>query len=520
MELKKQILKQNIQKSKAFTQVTLDDDCIVKDSKPDIIKIIHTKGSIIFEESKVNNQTVWVTGKLKFTVLYRSDGNAGKVETLSDTIDFGEKIMMDEIEELDTVKLSGKLEDLSITAINSRKLAVRAVVGITAVSEQLREEELVSGAEGEEDIQQKQENRQMLLLVTSKKDILRTHNEMNLPAASPNIGRILYYNADIQNKEVSLSNDRVQVQGMAHLDVLYSSLEGQLEWYDAMVPFSGTMDCEGADAQSLYWIVITPADIELEAAADYDGEMRSLHLDMVFDVSLKVWEEKEETILSDIYALNKHLVPEKEIMKLTKLVIKNEAKLRLSQQMKLDEGQEKILQLCSYEGAADIDSVETIDNGLKVEGVLGVHILYATVDDSSPLAHAFEQIPFTQVIDVPGLRKDNRNIRYELEPGMDQLQVNLLDNERYEIKASLSITALVLEEDYTDKIVDVRESELDMERLQRQPGITGYIVQSQESLWDIARRYHTTEEGIIATNGLKTANVKAGDKIIIVKSVG
>lgn len=68
---------------------------------------------------------------------------------------------------------------------------------------------------------------------------------MNLPAASPNIGRILYYNADIQNKEVSLSNDRVQVQGMAHLDVLYSSLEGQLEWYDAMVPFSGTMDCEG-----------------------------------------------------------------------------------------------------------------------------------------------------------------------------------------------------------------------------------------------------------------------------------
>ena len=102
---------------------------------------------------------------------------------------------------------------------------------------------------------------------------------------------------------------------------------------------------------------------------------------------------------------------------------------------------------------------------------------------------------------------------------LHQLQVNLLDNERYEIKAALSITALVLEEDYTDKIVDVRENELDMEQLQRQTGITGYIVQPQESLWDIARRYHTTEEGILATNGLKTANVKAGDKIIIVKSV-
>ena len=118
MELKKQILKQNIQKSKAFTQVTLDDDCIVKDSKPDIIKIIHTKGSIIFEESKVNNQTVWVTGKLKFTVLYRSDGNAGKVETLSDTIDFGEKIMMDE--EKDTGIDSEEIDLISATLINER----------------------------------------------------------------------------------------------------------------------------------------------------------------------------------------------------------------------------------------------------------------------------------------------------------------------------------------------------------------------------------------------------------------
>ena len=42
MELKTQQLKQNTIKSKAFTQVTLDDDCIVRDSNPDIITIIHT----------------------------------------------------------------------------------------------------------------------------------------------------------------------------------------------------------------------------------------------------------------------------------------------------------------------------------------------------------------------------------------------------------------------------------------------------------------------------------------------
>jgi len=183
LELKRQTLKQNSQKGRAFTQVTLDDDCIVKDNKPDVIKIIHTKGQVLFEEVKVSSQTVWVTGQLRFTILYRSEEN--RLETMSDSVNFGEKIFMDEAEELDTVKLTGSLEDLTISAINSRKLAVRAVIGIKAVCEQMTEEELVNSISGDPGIQQKQDSRQMLLLVTSKKDILRTHNEMTLPKASP-----------------------------------------------------------------------------------------------------------------------------------------------------------------------------------------------------------------------------------------------------------------------------------------------------------------------------------------------
>ena len=50
MELKRQLFRQNLLRSKAFTQITLDDDCIVKDNKPDLLNIIHTRGSVIFED--------------------------------------------------------------------------------------------------------------------------------------------------------------------------------------------------------------------------------------------------------------------------------------------------------------------------------------------------------------------------------------------------------------------------------------------------------------------------------------
>ena len=57
MELKRQLFRQNLLRSRAFTQITLDDDCIVKDNKPDLLNIIHTRGSVIFEDVKVSSQT-------------------------------------------------------------------------------------------------------------------------------------------------------------------------------------------------------------------------------------------------------------------------------------------------------------------------------------------------------------------------------------------------------------------------------------------------------------------------------
>lgn len=519
MELKKQVLRQNTEKSRAFTQITLDDDCIVKDNKPDVIKIIHTRGSVSFEESKVSSQTVWVTGRLQFTVLYRSDEKSGKLESLTDSVAFGEKLILDGVEELDAVKLTGKLEDLAISAINSRKLAVRALIGIYATAEQQRQEELVNAVLDEDDVQQRQEEKEMLLLVTSKKDILRTHNEANLPGARPNIGRIIYHNVDIRNREVTLSGGRVQLAGEAYVTVLYASEEGQLEWYDVMIPVSGSMDMDDAAAESLYWIRTGTADIELEAVNDYDGEMRTISLDIVFDMDIKVWREETVQVLTDAYALNRRLIPKYEPMSAWKLLMKNMAKLRVSEQLGLESGQERILQLCSYEGEISIDQVEQVENGLSVEGILLLHILYATADDSFPVGHAFSQVPFAQVIDVPGLSAQSEGVTYELEPGIDQLQVNLLDNDKYEVKATLSLSALVLSREQFNRIEEIGEEPFDVESLQGQPGLTGFVAQTDEDLWSIAKQYHTTEQELVAANGLKSPKLRAGDKIIIVKSV-
>ena len=67
MELNKHICNQLVEKDSAFAQITLDDDYIVRDNKPDILRAIYTKGMVTLEDIKLGNQVVWITTGFSFT---------------------------------------------------------------------------------------------------------------------------------------------------------------------------------------------------------------------------------------------------------------------------------------------------------------------------------------------------------------------------------------------------------------------------------------------------------------------
>ena len=517
MELEKKIIKRIHEKGKAFSQITLDDDYIIKDNKPDAIKIVHTQGKIVFEESKAASQAVWINGKLEFAVLYRSDDEFNKLEVLTGAIPFQEKVAVDGITELDPIKLRADIEDLSAGLINSRKLAIRAVVNLTVQAEETVEEQIASGLINPEGYELKQTERQMLKLLTAKKDVVRIRNEIRLPNAKPNIRKILWYTIDIRNVESSPENGKMHMQGEAYVAVIYrSEEEEQMQWLETTMPFSGDVDCDETESPDLYWVRVEPQNLEIELQNDYDGESRVLGADLSFEVDLKLWKEEQVRILEDVYALDREVIPHREKGLTPCLRMKNVAKVRIGDQFRLESNQEKILQICCYQGHIHIDKTIVAENGVAFEGVLHVHILYFTADDNFPIAHLEEVLPFEQVVEVNHI---SENTWYEYDASVDMLQVNLLDNAEYEIKAGLRLSVLAFDENCTEKITELEEAPLDVNQLVNQPGIVGYIVQENEELWDISKKYHTTMEEIAGINSLKSSKIKPGNKLIIVKRV-
>lgn len=58
---------------------------------------------------------------------------------------------------------------------------------------------------------------------------------------------------------------------------------------------------------------------------------------------------------------------------------------------------DRILQICHSSGNVKLDEAEAKDDGLHIEGVLEVGLLYLTDDDTEPVGTATEVVPFRPV---------------------------------------------------------------------------------------------------------------------------
>ena len=90
--------------------------------------------------------------------------------------------------------------------------------------------------------------------------------------------------------------------------------------------------------------------------------------------------------------------------------------------------------------------------------------------------------------------------------------------EDYEIEAQVNLDMCVFMQTQLEVVTDMNIEPIDYEKKSHMPGIVGYIVQPEDTLWSIARKYYATTESIRKLNHLEDDTVREGDRLIIVKS--
>lgn len=517
MELVKKKIHMDRIANKAGTQMVLEEDVNISDNRPDAIQLIAAKGEVVMDEIRVNDDKVSLKGKLQVQILYLTD-EEGTCASMESAVTFDEKVNMEGVHNGDTVLASWKTEDLNVGLINSRKLSVQAMISFNVELEEKMEQEAAVDIYHDEPVEYRKQVYPMLQMTVNKKDIFRIKEEMELPSNLPNAFRLVWHSITLNNIEFKSLDEKIALQGEMKAFFLYEG-EGDNDrtlWYENTVPFSGMIECHGCRENMLTDIRYTTSQCSVEIKQDFDGEERIFCVENVLDLEIRLYEEENLEALSDVYGVDKEIEALTTEVPLKKLLLNNTGKCKCADHAKIQNTEMHVYQLVHNEAEIQIEEQTVVENGIDINGTLNVTTIYLCTNGQNTLFATKSMIPFNHVIDVPYI--DNTAV-YHIHWNLEQLNVTMIDSDELDIKAVLNYEALVFTTRKVNLITDIKVEELDMNKIGGLPGIVIYIAGTGDTLWDIGKKYYVPIAQLKEVNELATEEIKAGDKILVVKGV-
>ncbi len=502
-------------KCRAVVQISPEDDINLPEMSPDLSKIIFREGNVDISDVKVSKDHVALSGTLEVCILYLTEDEDEELSRIEGKIPFAETFYVEGAQPGDTVDVSSKIEDLSISVINSRKLSARSVVTFCLQSDMLFDEEAACDLEDGEHIEYRLKQIEPARLAICKRDIFRLRQELDLPAHMPNIFRLIWQSVRISSIHFKPLDDKIGVSGELAVFLLYESTQesDNVQYYETTLPFSGNIDCMGSREMMIPDIHYCISGRNFEVRPDFDGEERGFSIEIVLDLCMKLYEEEKIAILSDVYGTEKDVEADVKTGTFRKVLVRNSGTCRLNERLQID-GNPQILQLIHSEGEVYTQECNITEEGAQIEGEIIIKCLYVTSDDKIPYSSLEQTVPFTYLLEAKGAtEKAIAGIRVTLE----QLSVSMLDAKELEAKIALEIDGIIFEEFEEELVTDVRVSEPDKAMRRRQPGIIVHIVSKEDTLWQIGKKYYIPVKKIKEMNALTGDEIRPGDKLLLVK---
>ena len=494
-------------------QFYIDDDYNVPDARHDVKRVILGDGVLQIEDIKRVENYVRVSGKMNFKVLYVTDEGEMRMAFLEGNIPFEEMVYVEEEPE-ENLFIKAMECDVNVTMINSRKLNIKALADIALCSEGRQEEKLTMDVEGEGGLYKKYTDKDILKLFTVKKDTYRIKEEITLGGTKETIGTLLWTEVCPRKLDTKLSQDLMLIQGELLLFCFYESLDGKTDWLEQSIPYEGRIEISGAQEGMFHQIYPTVSDVSIDVRMDEDGEMRLLGVEATLEARIVVYEEENIKLLEDVYSLDRICRPKIEARQMERSLMQNHSKCKITERLLLPEIKEDILQICHSNARIQLEHMETEQEGIRIEGVLHVSFLYVKADDNIPFDVWQGMVPFSYLLES---NETTGSMTFDLVSAVEQLSIGLLGNGEIEVKAVLAFQCFVKEPVLVYDIEEIEEMPIDMEELEKRPGIIGYIVKDGDELWNLAKRYSTTEEGIMEVNEKTNTDIKPGEKMLIFK---
>lgn len=299
----------------------------------------------------------------------------------------------------------------------------------------------------------------------------------------------------IEKEGIEILTDQVIVKGTVYMDVYYVNEEDEMKHYDIEEPFVKYVKVLGTRAGMNGMVETQVENVEWEA----DGDQ--VKLEVVLEVYTKVTECLQVSVVTDVEG--EKITVDKELLKLENMIGEHQKTCMLDGNIILYENAKEIMDV-DQEIQIDYQNTSVLDDKVIVSGILCQQVYYVNEDDE--VCQKTSKKEFTETLEVPGAKP---GMNAAIKMNIIDIDHKLEDDNTIGYKVECQIVVIVTETakmyvvtDATCHEVSEDDKKSDKYEYDEWPSMRFYIVQTGDSLWNIAAKYGITVADIVDANDI------------------
>lgn len=484
-------------------------DYVLPDYYPDFFRLLSCTAEAALSEQSIADGTVEYMLRVQLHVLYSGE-QTETVQSLTQQLDYHGKLTLPPeaaaAGETLRVRLTAETSYLNCRAVSPRRIDLRGAVRIRAELAAEQQTEVLSSAEGLHTQTRSTQIRYVSQLMRTKKAFLLSE-EIRLSAAQAPLLSLLRTQTALSVTETRIVAGKLVVKGEADVTLLYTTSEG-IESLRAVLPFSQIVEMDGLsdDMPCPVTAVLTAQNVTPEA--ENDGDIRLLHCDLQITLQCEAVRTESGSFLTDLYSTVHPAELRREPV--TLLTAPEQVTERMQQKLNLSFTQPDAVLTKVYAAWAQPEQLQTAadpESGTVLSGTLHCCALCADAENHPLMLE--QRTPFSW--ELPQLTAAGL---------MPPVQVasctyTLSGSDIVTVQAELLLSGQMMRRQTHLLLTDVQidpEAQLPQEE---RYALRLYFAQPEESLWEIAKRYHTAESAIREENDLPAEHLTAPQMLLI-----
>ena len=481
-----------------------EGDMIVPDSKPDILNTICTSGVVSIYKKEAQDEKVRMDGAINTYIMYMPDGTDDSVRGLNTTIDFSENINVPNCKEGMNVISNVNVKSIEGKVINGRKVGIKAALEVTLKIYLNEDVEIINEIQNENDIQILKEDMIVNSLVGNGGTKIYAKDNIQIDNMD-NLAEILKAQVCITDRDIKISYNKILTKAEADVSIMYLTEDNRINCVTYRIPIVGFIDMPNVTEENICDVNYEIRNIIIKPNSQ---EEHSIYVEIEIEVSCCVYEKKQINLIQDMYSPTQRLdFEKKQIMTMTDKQNVTDVK-SVKEKINLKDIDELNL--------LDVDVVPMIINENKINTKIlyeaEMNLKFIFQNSKTQIIVKDAKIPFEYTVE-----NLNNGESLNTDSNIEVKNKDFIIQDGGDINCSIDVqTDTNMYRTANINMMDKIEENGDRE--EQDYSIVIYIVKKGDTLWNIAKEFGSTVDGIARVNGIEDRNkIYPGQKLYIPK---